>query len=64
MFIFPDDTNISSNNINVNHENVQMTEVKNKSDGFNFADKFTKMTYNNSTHDKVASKSMKISSIS
>ena len=55
MFIFPDAANILSNNINVSLENVQMTEVKIKSDEFNFADKNTKMADNNSRQDKVAS---------
>ena len=41
MFKFPDAANIFSNNINVSHENVQMTEVKNESDDFNFAEEFT-----------------------
>ena len=57
MFIFPDAANIFSNNINVSHENVQMTEVKNESDEFNFAEKITKMADNNSRQDKVASES-------
>ena len=59
MFIFPDAANIFSNNTNVSHENVQMTEVKNKSDEFNFAEKITKMTDYNSRQDKVASESKK-----
>ena len=59
MFIFPDAANIFSNNINVSHENVQITEVKNESDEFNFAEKITKMADNNSRQDKVASESKK-----
>ena len=63
MFIFTDAANIFSNNINVSHENFQMTEVKNKSDEFNFAEKTTKMADNNSRQDKVASESKKKSFI-
>ena len=63
MFIFPDAANIFSNNINVSHENVQMTEVKNESDEFNFADKITKMTENNSKQGKVVSESKNILSM-
>ena len=55
MLIFPDADNIFSNNINVSHENIQSTEVKNKSDEFNFAEKNIKMADNNSRQDKVAS---------
>ena len=54
MFIFPDVAKTFSNNINVSHENVQMTEIKNESDEFNFAGKITKMTENNSIQNKVA----------
>ena len=59
MFIFPDTVSSFSTNINVSHESVQMTVVKNKSDEFNFAEKITKMADNNSRQDKVASESKK-----
>ena len=59
MFIFPDAANIFSKNINVSHENIQITEVKNESVEFNFAEKITKMADNNSRQDKVASESKK-----
>ena len=57
MFIFPDAANILSNNFNVSHENVQMTEMKNESDEFNFVEKITKMADNNSRQDKIACES-------
>ena len=57
MFILPGAANIFSNNINVSYENVQMTEVKDEFDEFNFAEKITKMTDNNLRQDKVASES-------
>ena len=57
MFIFPDAAYIFSNSINVSHENVQMTEVKNESDAFNFAEKIAKMANNNSRQDKITSES-------
>ena len=37
-----------------------MTEVKNKSEDFNFAEKFTKMADNNSRQNKVASEGRKM----
>ena len=59
MFIFPDAANTFSTNINVSHENVQITEVKNESDELNFAVKITKMADNNSKQDKVPRESKK-----